>query len=128
MDGKERTAPLFQIAFCVRCALPCMIRAQPNEAPVWGLTVLRAAQTTRGMCRECAAHWWLFSIDGIRWALSDGGPWVLEQGAIQTALSGIMAQMHPELGALDWSRLLGQWDLPWPNDWELPKDKTEQPG
>ena len=83
---------------------------------------LRAATTTRGMCAECAAHWWLLSVDGIRWAVAESGAWVLEQPTIQAALSRVLGMMHPELATLDWGRLLAQWDLPWPDDWTLPAD------
>ena len=87
------------------------------------VTLAPAPQPTdQGMCAECAVTWWLWSVDGLRWALDDGGPAILEAPAIQETLNGILGMMHPELARVQWARLLTQWDLPWPKGWERPAD------
>jgi hypothetical protein len=110
------------IAKCERCGVPCIVgAAPPNDAP-HPLVTMRAAQTAHGLCVTCAAHWWLHSVDGIRWAVEDGGPWVLGLRPIQEKLTPLMARMHPEFAALDWARMLAQWDMDWPKGWALPHD------
>ena len=53
------------------------------------LTVLGApAQTTRGLCEECAAHWWLFSVDPLRWSFQ-AGPGLLAFGTVRQELGPI---------------------------------------
>lgn len=127
MDRKERQttsdpAPPLTIATCPRCEKLCLLR-EPHPRLDYGLAVLVPATATRGLCEECAAHWWLMTVDGIRWALTEErGFEILQFRSIQSALSDILGQMHPALGQLDWGRLIAQWDLPWPDDWKLPKD------
>jgi hypothetical protein len=115
-------ASLLSIVPCARCAKACLIRS-PLAPPAdrGGLVVLVPATTARGLCEECAAHWWIFSVDGFRWAFQDG-PGVLCWPAVQRELSRLLGWMHPALGAIDWQQLLNQWDLPWPDDWALPSD------
>jgi len=86
-----------------------------------GLPTLVPSTAPGGLCQECAAHWWIFSRDGLRWSFSDG-PGVLAWPVVQAELGRVLGWMHPALGALDWPRLLDQWDLPWPSDWALPSD------
>lgn len=135
MDGKEHTtargpfepigrpAPPLTITPCARCGIACMVRQQDDPPPAPTVT-LRAATTTRGMCRECAAHWWLMSVDGIRWAVmqASDGFGMLAYSNVQIVLSAVLGMMHPELAGCDWARMLEQQDLPWPDDWRLPKD------
>jgi len=110
------------IAPCARCAKSCLIRSPSLPlADTSGLATLVPATAPGGLCEECAAHWWIFSRDGLRWAFSDG-PGVLAQPNVQAALGRVLGLMHPALAQLDWERLLAQWDLPWPPDWELPGD------
>jgi hypothetical protein len=92
--------------------------AQP-PADTWPLIVMRAAQTPHGLCATCAAHWWLWTVDGIRWAIGDGEPCALTLRPIQEKLSTIMARMHPAFATLDWARMLAQWRMPWPDGWAL---------
>jgi hypothetical protein len=113
---------LLSIAHCARCAKSCMIRSQYQQAMDYGgLATLVPATTAHGLCEECAAHWWLFSVDGFRWGLMDS-PELLCLDAVQVELSRVLGWMHPALGRLDWAKLLDQWDLPWPDDWALPND------
>lgn len=112
------TAPLLSIVHCARCAKSCLIRSPAYPALSHPLVLLAPATQPRGLCEECAAHWWLFTRDGLRWAFSDG-PGVLALPMVQAELGRILGWMHPALGALDWQRLLDQWDLPWPEDWAL---------
>jgi hypothetical protein len=98
-----------------------MVRSPYLPAVDFPLVELRPATQPRGLCEECAAHWWIFSIDGLRWSFQDG-PGVLCMPIVQAELGRILGLMHPALGRLDWGRLIAQWDLPWPDDWRLPKD------
>lgn len=114
-------APL-SIVHCARCAKSCLIRSPAlPQADTSGLATLQPARHARGLCEECAAHWWIFSRDGLRWALTDS-PELLALPAVQAELSRLLGWMHPALSRLDWARLLDQWDLPWPEDWPLAKD------
>jgi hypothetical protein len=103
---------------CPRCHRTC-VAAQPYVRLDYALWVLEGAPS--GLCAECAAHWWLFSVDGLRWSFRDG-PGVLSYRTVQSELSRVLALMHPQLAAVDWDRLLSQWELPWPKGWELPRD------
>lgn len=95
---------------------------QPRERVDYPLVQLIPATTPRGMCACCAAHWWLYSVDGIRWACEQSTGDILRMPGVRQALSGLLGMMHPELGRIDWGRLLAQWDMPWPADWQLPRD------
>lgn len=119
---RGESLPLFSVVNCPRCAKPCLIRdtVQTYDSP---FVRLEPAKTAQGLCEECAAHWWLFSIDGFRWSFQDG-PGVLCMPIVQTELSRMMGLMHPALGTVDWGRMIAQWELPWPEDWTLPKDST----
>lgn len=109
------------IAPCERCGVPCLVGSvQPNEAP-HPLVTMRAARSEHGLCVTCAAHWWLWTVDGIRWAV-ESRPWILGLTPIQEKLTTLMARMHPEFATLDWTRLLAQWEMAWPTGWELPRD------
>lgn len=110
----------FTAVNCPRCAKPCWIR-QTSVPPDSPFVALVPAITANGLCEECAAHWWLFTVDGLRWAFQDG-PGVLCQANVQAVLTSVLTKVAPALGQLDWTRLLAQWDLPWPDDWTLPKD------
>lgn len=113
---------LLSIVPCARCTKSCLIRSPYLPAMNYGgLTTLVPATTGRGLCEECAAHWWLASVDGFRWGPIES-PELLCLAAVQVELGRIMGLMHPALGNLDWGRLLDQWDLPWPDDWALAKD------
>ena len=116
-----KPAPPRAIVACARCGEACQIREQPNARPEAVIT-LRAATTDRGTCRECATHWWLFSVDGLRWGLSEYGPGIVSHLPAQEALARVLGMMHPELAGCDWNKLQAQWDLPWPDDWKLPVD------
>jgi hypothetical protein len=106
---------------CERCGVPCVVGAvQPGATPPASV-YMQAAQTEHGLCVTCAAHWWLCSVDGIRWAV-ESGPWVLGLGAVQEQLTPLMARMHPEFGSLDWGKMLAQWGMDWPQGWALPHD------
>lgn len=109
----ETTSP------CKRCGVRCVTGRVVGERQVYPLVTMKAAQSEDGLCSCCAAHWWLYTVDGIRWALEEGGNAVLRYPQIQKMLSALMAHMHPEFGSLDWGRLLEQWQLPWPDDWAL---------
>lgn len=85
------------------------------------MATLVPATTARGLCEECAAHWWIFSRDGFRWAFGDD-PELLSLPAVQRELGRVLGWMHPALGNIDWGRLRAQWDLPWPEDWPLAQD------
>lgn len=127
MDRKERQttrdqAPLLSIAHCARCSKSCLIRGPSLPAVDHPLVMLTPAKGPRGLCEECAAHWWLFSVDGLRWTLQESGPELLCLDNVQAELWRVLGMMHPALGRLDWGRLIAQWDLPWPDDWKLPKD------
>jgi hypothetical protein len=115
------TAPLLSIVPCARCAKSCLIRSPYLPAVGDPLATLTPATQSGGLCEECAAHWWIMSCDGLRWAFSDG-PGVLTWPVVQAELGRVLGWMHPALGLLDWRRLLDQWDLPWPDDWRLPSD------
>lgn len=124
MDHQERTqatAPYLTIAACLRCGKACLIRAPYEPAVNYALATLRPAQMTRGLCEECAAHWWLFSVDGLRWTFEHGYE-MLCFTSVRAQLSRLLGLMHPALGQVDWNRLMAQWDLPWPDDWKLPKE------
>lgn len=113
------------VAPCKRCGVPCLVGAtQPNEAP-YPLVTMRAAQTADGLCSTCAAHWWLFTVDGLRWTFEEGYGMLSFLG-IRTRLNRLLGLMHPELGAVDWDRMIAQWSLPWPRGWELPNDTRTQ--
>lgn len=114
MDREER-----QTAGCARCGTICRV-VGPSPRVDYPLAVLTAATTPRGLCADCAAHWWLFSVDGLRWGLQDFGPWVLSLPPVQQSLGRILGKMHAELGACDWNGMIARWDLPWPTDWALP--------
>jgi len=116
--------PPLSIVPCARCGVSCMVRAPDAAEENHPFESVRAARTARGLCAPCIAHWWLFTVDGVRWTLRDSGPAILKTPAIQHALTRLLAMMHPELATLDWSILLAQWDLPWPDDWTLPVDKN----
>jgi len=118
--------PPLTIAPCARCGASCMVRAPDVAEESTPIVTIRAATTTRGMCRECAAHWWLFSVDGLRWSVREAndGVGVLCYPNVQAALARLLGLMHPELAGCDWERLIAQRDLPWPADWALPEDKT----
>lgn len=120
-----KPAPPLTVADCARCGVSCMVRVQEQPLQT-GEVSLRAATTTRGMCRECAAHWWIFSVDGLRWALeaAPDGPGILQFPNVQSALNNVLGMMHPELAGCDWARMEAQWSLPWPDDWALPKDEV----
>jgi hypothetical protein len=109
------------ITFCLRCLTPCEVRG-PSPRLKHTQVVLVAAEDDRGLCASCAVHWWLHTVDGIRWALASSGPGMLSMPALQHMLAPLLAQMHPDLGAVDWARMLDQWDLSWPLDWALPGD------
>lgn len=113
----ETAVPL---ATCARCGQRCRIGVACSRTD-YALVVLTPATAARGLCAECAAHWWLFSVDGLRWSFADG-PGVLRMPAVRVALGRLLGAMHPKLGALDWDRLIAQWDLSWPHDWQLPRD------
>lgn len=116
------TAPLLSIVPCARCAKSCLIRSPYLPlADNRGLPALVPATQPRGLCEECAGHWWIVSVDGLRWAF-ESGPGVLTFPAVQAELARLLGWMHPALGKLDWAQLLEQWDLPWPADWALPSD------
>lgn len=116
------TTPLLSVAACARCNKACLIRSPYLPAVNFPLVELRPATTARGLCEECAAHWWLFNIDGLRWAFQESNGAILHYPNVQSELSRILGWMHPALEQLDWGRLLAQWDLPWPDDWTLPQD------
>jgi hypothetical protein len=116
------SAPLLSIVPCARCAKSCLIRSPSLPAVGDPLTSLVPATQPRGLCEECAAHWWIVSRDGLRWSLSDGSD-MLTWPAVQAELGRVLGWMHPALARLDWARLLAQWDLPWPDDWALPADR-----
>lgn len=118
MDTEERQETS-QKAHCARCGVTCAL-GEPAPCIDYSLPTLNAAQTTRGMCACCAVHWWLFTVDSIRWSIRDGGKEVLALPVVQRLLSPLLAQMHPELGEVDWGRMLSQWDMAWPKDWMLP--------
>ncbi len=105
-----------QHAPCERCGVTCSVGEKPEQGDVWPLIVMTPAQAPHGLCSCCAAHWWLYSVDGIRWALEMGRDF-LERADVQAALSRVMAHMHPEFATLDWGRVIEQWALPWPPDW-----------
>lgn len=111
MDSQERQAP------CARCGTICIL-GPPCPRIDYPLWTLEPAQKPGGLCVTCAAHWWIFSIDGFRWSFRDG-PGVLEYPTVQAAIARLLGQMHPELATVDWGRLLAQWELPWPKDWAL---------
>lgn len=112
---------LLSIAHCTRCGKSCLLRS-PVLPPVdHPLVMLTPATQPCGLCEECAAHWWIFTRDGLRWAFADG-PGVLAYATVQAELGRVLGWMHPALGALDWARLIAQWDLPWPDGWKLPSD------
>lgn len=122
------TAPLLSTVPCARCGKSCLIRSPYLPiADERGLPTLVPATTARGLCEECAAHWWIFSVDGLRWAFADG-PGVLTLPTVQRELTRLLGWMHPALGALDWQQLLAQWELPWPEDWALPNDTRPATG
>ena len=116
MDGEECKAP--RIVHCARCLTPCEVRG-PSPRLNYSQVVLVATESDRGMCACCAVHWWLFSVDALRWAL-EKTPQMLRQPAVQARFVPLLKQMHEELGAVDWGRMLAQWDAPWPDDWSLP--------
>lgn len=107
---------------CERCGVVCKVGEKDERGDVWPLTIMIPTQTKHGLCVTCAAHWWLWTVDGIRWAIGDSEPWVLGLEAVQEKLTPILARMHPEFGALDWGKMLAQWSMPWPKGWALPKD------
>lgn len=115
------TAPLLSIVPCARCQKACLIRSPYLPSVGDPLASLVPATSTRGLCEECAAHWWLFSRDGLRWAFS-ACPELLTWPTVQAELGRVLGWMHPALGMVDWDRLLDQWDLPWPVDWQLARD------
>lgn len=108
---------------CARCGKACLIGA-PHPRADYALIVLAPAQAALGMCEECAAHWWIFSVDGLRWSFQDG-PGVLRLPVVQAELGRVLGLMHPALAALDWGRLIAQWDLPWPKNWALPSEQRQ---
>lgn len=111
------------IAHCARCLTPCEVRG-PSPRLEHSQVVLVAAGDDRGLCGCCAVHWWIFTVDGLRWALVATGPGLLSTAVVQGMLAPLLAQQHAELGAVDWMRMVAQWDLPWPPDWPLPEDRT----
>jgi hypothetical protein len=115
------TAPLLSIAHCARCAKSCLLRSPSLPTVGDPLATLTPATTPRGLCEECAAHWWIFSRDGLRWAFSES-PELLTWPVVQAELGKVLGWMHPALGRLDWEKLIAQWNLPWPDDWRLASD------
>lgn len=121
-----------RLAFCLRCQKPCVISDAPAPAVDYGGFTLRPATSETGLCAECAAHWWLLTVDGIRWALVDGfhaalahaGPDLFRREPVQAELAGVLGKMHPALAMLDWERLIDQWGLPWPAGWALPEEPS----
>lgn len=86
---------------------------------------MKPAETQRGLCACCAVHWWLFSVDGLRWSLSADGPALLGLATVRLLLAPVLNKQHPELGAVDWEQLISQWYLPWPAEYSLPTDRNE---
>jgi hypothetical protein len=110
------------IAHCERCLTPCEVRG-PQPKLDYTQVVMIAAEDEYGLCVCCAVQWWLHTVDPIRWALRDTGPGLLEARVTQQLLTPILAKQHAELGAVDWRRMLVNWDLPWPLDWPLRGEK-----
>lgn len=104
------------IAHCARCVTPCEVRG-PSSRLEHTQVVLVAAEDDRGLCACCA-------VDGLRWACAANGPGLLASAAIQAMLAPLLAKQHPELGTVDWGRMIVQWDLPWPPDWPLAEDSA----
>jgi hypothetical protein len=68
------------------------------------------------------------TVDGLRWGFAEDRDrflFVLRLPAVQQRLGAALGRMHPELGTLDWGRLIAQWDLPWPDDWALPRSHSD---
>ncbi len=102
-------APADPTTPCPRCGAPA-VPAAPDAAP------------PAGLCGPCAAHHTLLHVDAIRWALADAGPGLLTDQTARTALAPIVARER-----LDWSRLLANWDLPWPDAYAPPVDPELPP-
>lgn len=107
-----------QITHCARCLTPCEVRG-PSVALDYTQAVLIAAEDDYGLCATCAVQWWLHTVDPLRWMLQQSGPGLLAQRPVQQQLIPVLARQHSELGALDWRRLVANWDLPWPADWRI---------
>jgi hypothetical protein len=115
---------------CLRCRWPAAVR--PDEraflppVPLYGM---RAAQRAQGLCFECALHWWLFTVDGLRWAAGDNGPHVLALPQVQAMIGRALERMgtHIDPQAINWRVLIAQWDLAWPEGYELPSDERTAP-
>ena len=101
---------------CRRCYRACVVRPDdPVTMPVYGTVGVRAARSTEGLCLECALHWWLYTVDGLRWAV---GPELLALPVVQ----GLILSVFETPLTIDWTRLLRNWERPWPKGWELPTE------
>lgn len=115
-----------QVAPCLRCGYLCHVEGtagKPNAAP-WPPTV-RLSSTPNGMCLECAVHWLLFTVDGFRWTFEQGNG-LLHDPDVQQMVGKALAVGSPEVDPtkINWTRLLEQWDMAWPESWPLPKDQS----
>jgi hypothetical protein len=109
---------------CARCGWPCQINpADPTRLPINIGGDIHAATHDRGLCLECAVHWWLLTIDGLRWALQESGPLFLAQPQVQDILMrGLGALPQPVTAQPNWRAIVAQWEKPWPADWPAPRD------
>lgn len=102
-----------EIIHCERCKAPCKIGGARNP----DAKMLRRSSEPKGLCINCAVQDFLRNTYPVNILLAQSGPQVLLYPHLREPFADIMRAglADAKLDEIDWSRIVKNWDLPFPN-------------